>query len=177
MDDHKNRLIITGSAPDVLVDIAAVPRVCSYDFMAIGLDAVDRYPWPIRYMATYHPVEIPEIRLRRERAGGNLDYAVISHERGDGVDIVEPLLPGERSGSSSLLGAQAALKLGYDRIILCGCPLSGKNAKGGDYENFRAGWEQKLSFLAGRVRSMSGWTMQLLGAPTEEWLLEGGGRV
>lgn len=168
----QNRLIITGSAPCVLLDMAGVPRVCSYDYMAIGLDAVDKYVWPVKYVATYHPVEIPDIRKRREQTGGNLDYTVISHERRDGVDIVEPLLPGERSGSSALLGTLAALKLGYTRIILCGCPLTGKNDKGGAYESFRVGWEQKQAFLAGRVRSMSGWTQELLGVPTEEWLLE-----
>lgn len=175
MNAQPNCLIVTGSHPDVLVDIAAVPRVRSFDFMAIGLDAVDTYAWPIRYMATYHPAEIPEIRRRREQAGGNTDYTVISHEWQPGVQVVEPLLPGERSGSSALLGTQAALKLGYDRVILCGCPLTGKNDKGGAYETFREGWKQKQALLAGRVRSMSGWTRELLGSPTEEWLLTGGG--
>lgn len=173
---NTNLLIITGSAPCLIQDINALqfPDFCSADWMAIGLDAVDRYAWPIRYMATYHPVEIPAIRERRAHAGGNLDYIVISHERKDGVDIVEPLLPGERSGSSALLGTLAALKLGYTRIILCGCPLTGKNDKGGAYEGFQEGWKQKAAFLAGRVRSMSGWTRDFLGAPTMEWLSDGG---
>jgi hypothetical protein len=171
MNEPTNHLIITGASADVLIDIAGVPRVCSYDFMAIGLDAVDKYVWPILYMATYHPVEIPEIRIRREKAGGNLDYKVISMEARDGVDILEPFRP--PSGSSSLLGALAAIRMGYRRIILCGCPLDGKNATGGSYETFREGWKAFAGELAGRVRSMSGWTAELLGMPTEEWLLNG----
>ncbi len=168
MNEPTNHLIITGSAPDVLIDIAGVPRVCSYDFMAIGLDAVAKYAWPIKYMATYHPVEIPEIRKRREQAGGNTDYRVVSMEARDGVDIVEPFRP--PSGSSSLLGVLAALRMGYRRIILCGCPLIGKNAAAGNYETFQAGWIERADEFQDRVRSMSGWTKKYLGRPTEEWL-------
>jgi hypothetical protein len=168
MNEPVNRLIIIGSAPDVLIDIAGVPRALSYDFMAIGLDAVDKYRGPILYCATYHPVEIPEILKRREQAGGNLDYKIISMETRPGVDIVEPFRP--PSGSSSLLGTLAAIRMGYRRIILCGCPLTGKNAAGGTYETFRNGWEARANEFAGRVRSMSGWTREFLGAPMEEWL-------
>jgi hypothetical protein len=167
----KSILIITGAAPCILDDLTALAMDDSQaDFMAIGLDAVDKYSWPIKYMATYHPVEIPEIKARRESIGGNTDYIVISHEPKPGVDIIEPLLGGECSGSSALMGAQAAIKLGYRRIVLCGCPMTGKSVKNDNYETFRAGWEQKKKFLNGRVRSMSGWTKELLGAPTEEWL-------
>jgi len=167
----KSILIITGAALCVLDDLTVLAMdETRADFMAIGLDAVNKYPWPIKYMATYHPVEIPEIKARRESIGGNTDYIVISHEQKPGVDIIEPLLGGECSGSSALMGAQAAVKLGYRRIVLCGCPMTGKSVKNDNYETFRAGWEQKKKFLNGRVRSMSGWTKELLGAPTEEWL-------
>jgi len=164
-----NRLIITGAAPDVLVDIAAVPRVCEYDLMAIGPDAADKYGWPIKYVATYHPEDLPEIRRRRERRGGNTDYRVVSHKPGEGIDIVGP--HHKPSGSSALLGALTAIRLGYDRIVLAGCPMTGKNAKGRNYGDYRRGWETSLEELGGRVRSMSGWTAELLGRPTDEWIL------
>ena len=178
----KNILVITGAAPCVFDDLTALAinnpdilkDIANYaDFMAIGLDAVDKYAWPLKYMATYHPVEIPEIKARREAIGGNTDYIVISHESNPGVDIIEPLLPGEHSGSSALMGAQAAIKLGYRRIVLCGCPMTGISIKNNNYESFYPGWEEKKKFLDDRVRSMSGWTRELLGAPTEEWLLSG----
>lgn len=170
MSDKRNHLIITGSAPCVNADIASVPGVCGFDYMVIGFAAAGMHTIYCKYMATYHPVEIPDIQKHREAIGGNTDYQVISHIGQAGVDIVEPLLPGERSGSSALLGAQAAIKLGYTRIVLCGCPLTGENDKGGSYESFRVGWTQKKKYLNDRVRSMSGWTQELLGAPTEEWL-------
>lgn len=167
-----NILIISGGAPCVLDDMNAFasPILIECDYMAIGLDAVDKYPQHIKYMATYHPAEIPEIKTRRESIGGNTDYQVISHVGQAGVDIIEPLLPGERSGSSALLGTLAAIKLGYTRIVLCGCPMTGKNSTNGAYETFQIGWEQKKKALAYRVRSVSGWTREFLGAPTEEWL-------
>ena len=166
-------LIITGAAPCVLDDIAAIPDVCQYDYMIIGFAAAGMHTIYSKYMATYHPAMIPDIKKRREGIGGNTDYKVISHLGQAGVDIVEPLLPGERSGSSALLGAQAAIKLGYYKIVLCGCPLTGNNEKGSPYESFRVGWTQKKKYLNDRVRSMCGWTQELLGAPTEEWILGG----
>ena len=174
----KEIMMITGSAPCVLEDIDGffsafgLPHSCCC-FMIIGLSASGMHAIYSRYMATYHPNQIPEIKKRRESIGGNTDYTVISHLTSPGVDIIEPLLPGDRSGSSSLLGALAAIKLGYDRIVLCGCPLEGKNNNGSPYDSFRVGWENKKKYLNDRVRSMSGWTRELLGAPTQEWLMGG----
>ena len=170
----KNALAITGSAPCVLMDIAALPRVCAYDFMAIGMDAVHLYMWPILYVATFHPADIPEIYRRRAAICGNTDFRIISQEQRDDVHIHIP--NGEwwtPSGSSALLGVQAAIqRLGYERIVLCGCPLRGKNHAGNDYNlDFSRGWIARRAELGGKVRSMSGWTQEFLGGPTEEWLL------
>ena len=168
-------LIVTGSHADVLADIEAIPRFHAggpgaFDFMAVGLDAVDRYAWPIRWCATFHPVEIPSIRARREGRIGRVDFSIISHERRDGVDLFVPAW-WTPSGSSALLAVQAAITLlGYRRVVLAGCPLTGKNAQGGDYENFHRGWEPRRKDLIPRVRSMSGWTAEFLGKPTEDWL-------
>lgn len=194
MDTPQKTLIITGSAPCMLDDLTVLatavsspspltgegrvrveclfPAPSECDFMAIGLDAVDKYGWPIKYVATYHPEDIPQILARREARIGRVDFTIICHVQCDHVDIVikDYWTP---SGSSALLGVQAALRMGYKRIILCGCPLIGKNDKGSKYESFRTGWEARKKELAACVRSMSGWTRDFLGAPTEEWLLSG----
>lgn len=173
-------LIIIGSAPCVKDDIEAafslfrsVPLcLCPFDpdYMSIGLSSVDKHLHHIKYMATYHPFDIPEAKKRREAAGGNTDYLVISHEHKPGVDIVEPFIP--PTGSSAHLGALAAIRLGYKKIILCGCPMTGDSPtrKGNRYETFRVGWTAKINQVQDYVRSMSGWTMELLGTPTIEWL-------
>lgn len=163
-----NPLCIIGSHPDVLKDMESLPKV-EWDFMAIGLDAVDKYPGRLLYVATFHPVEIPAIRERRRSAGGNVDYRMVSHESHPEADIIitdwwKP------SGSSALLGAQAAIRLGYKRIVLCGGPLTGVNAKGSKYECFQSGWKARQKEVSPFVRSMSGWTADYLGKPTAEWL-------
>ncbi len=164
-----NNLIIIGAAPDVLVDLAAVPRVCMFDYMAIGVDAVAVTTYPLRYVVTYHPDDIPEIHKKRAQCGGNSDFVLISHEKKAGVDRVVPHKT--PSGSSALLGVMAALEDGYEKIVLCGCPLIGKNVKGNQYASFQKGWKAVEGLVRGRVKSMSGWTAEFLSMPTPEWLL------
>lgn len=159
----KKLLIIVGSAPCVLEDLAKLPPI-EADYMIIGLDAVDKYLGTAAYCATFHPAEIPKIIERRRLAGGNTDWKMVSHEPRPGVDIVTS--HNGSSGSSAMLGILTALNLGYDGIICCGCPLEGPKR----YEAFRNGWTVRMALIKDKVRSMSGWTMKLVGAPTEEWL-------
>ena len=174
MTEPHKILIITGSAACVNEDIEAlrpIGRLQPCDYLAVGFDAVDKYAWPIKYVATYHPEKIDMTRERRASIGGNTDYKLICHEQRPGVDIVirdwwKP------SGSSALLGVQAGLMAGYKKIILCGCPLTGKNSDGASYEHFRGGFEARKAEIAPYVRSMSGWTADLLGKPTPEWFAE-----
>jgi hypothetical protein len=186
MNTPNKLLIIVGSAPCVQEDIAVAlaSRHASrftlheIDFMLIGLDSVDKCLWPAKYFATYHPVDIIPAKERRAKAGGNTDWIVISQVANNGllepktiiydVDMVIPLIG--RSGSSALLGIHAGIREGYLKIIVCGCPLTGKNDKGQSYSVFQKGWMAKHEEIKDNVRSMSGWTRELLGAPTEEWL-------
>lgn len=160
----KPYLIIIGSAPCTEIDLAFVPPL-EADYMMIGLDSVEKYMGRVDYMATYHPAEIPQIIERRRKAGGNTDWQVISHEKRPGVDIVTPL-KGKPSGSSAMLGIETAIKLGHRKIICCGCPLDGDRK----YESFRRGWQERIDLIKDKVRSMSGWTRDLVGAPSVEWL-------
>lgn len=78
-------------------------------------------------------------------------------------------------GGSGLLAVYVARHLGYKKIVLAGIPMHR------DFEHYhtpgawtecklyRIMWERDASLLAD-VRSMSGWTMEHLGSPTEEWL-------
>ncbi len=40
----------------------------------------------------------------------------------------------------------------------------------GDAPHYREAWTDALPEIAGRARSMSGWTRDLLGAPTADWI-------
>jgi len=81
-------------------------------------------------------------------------------------------------GSSALFGVLVALELGYTRIVLAGCPM---DSKGHWYfptinegpiwtaESYQAWFEFTLDPRKRLVRSMSGYTEILLGAPDKEF--------
>jgi hypothetical protein len=144
--------------------------------MIIGLDAVDKYSFDAKYFATYHPSDIEPAMERRKKYGGNINFEKIiahqqHHNNATGRDLVDLIIPCEPpTGSSALLGVLAGIRMGYEKIIVCGCPLIGSNDKAYDYAKFQPGWTAKLNEIKGVTRSMSGWTRELLGAPTKEWL-------
>lgn len=92
-----------------------------------------------------------------------------------------------QGGSSGMLGVQVGLAIGHppyqnepqiDRLILCGIPME-KSKRYDDNQIWREAElyrEHWIKFFGDnpqhkdRVRSMSGWTKELLGGPTEEWL-------
>jgi len=194
MKANEKILIIIGSAPCCADDIVAFssmyqgalplysygdnPVAC--DWMLIGLDSVEKISWPAQYFATYHTPDIGPAFDRRRAYGGNVDFKkIIAHqqciEQSTGRELVDLIIPCEPpSGSSALLGVLAGIKLGYQKIIVCGCPLIGRNDKQYDYANFRAGWTAKEKQIKEVTRSMSGWTRDLLGAPTAEWIVGAG---
>lgn len=73
-------------------------------------------------------------------------------------------VPNQRGGSC--LGAILVMidKLGYDKVVLAGCPMEGEYKR--FFDEFDVLDERKA-----KVRSMSGNTAKLLGYPVEEWLL------
>lgn len=168
----KDRAIVMGIAPCLEEDLSKVANHELYDFMGIGLDCSDRVLFDVQHFATYHTNEFTELKERRKRAGGNIDYVTHSHQKP--ADRIWPLVaPSPYSGSSSFLGTQALVGMGYTKIILCGCPMQGPNQTGKKerYDNFFKGWEKyAISMFGNKVKSMSGKTMQLLGYPSKEWL-------
>jgi hypothetical protein len=79
-------------------------------------------------------------------------------------------------GSSGMLCARLALHLGCERIILAGVPMRKSfehyDRPGPWHEavQYHSAWQRRLPALRHTVRSFSGWTADLLGWPTEEWL-------
>lgn len=88
----------------------------------------------------------------------------------------------KRSGGTvAMLAAKMGLDLGYTRVILAGCPLDnsgyfyGPPAGSAYFINLavHALWQAMAPDLEGRVRSLSGFTRQWLGAPDPDWLRSG----
>ena len=164
-------LIIYGAAPCVDEDYTAAIKLAGVaDVVGVGLDTSE-VRLPFDWIVTLHPVEAQEIKERRAAAGLG-EIIIVAHEKQNWeVDVLEPYTP--PTGSSALLGVNYGIRLGYRKIILCGCPLTGKNAGGYEYARLRDGWTFKKDEIMGMVKSMSGWTKDLIGEPTKEWLDEG----
>lgn len=95
-----------------------------------------------------------------------------------GVILTAPRFPGqEHCGSSGLFALKVALvDLGFDKAVLCGVPMLPKHnhffdpAPWDAAERLRQGWREAYPAIKSRARSMSGWTMEMLGHPTEKFL-------
>lgn len=83
-----------------------------------------------------------------------------------------------RGGSSGLLGALVAIKV-CDKAVLAGVPMDPTQRHYHNRKNGRAWheaalyqehWRGMLPNIKGKVKSMSGFTRELLGAPTKEWV-------
>lgn len=97
------------------------------------------------------------------------------------------------SASSGIFAAKVAIDDGFERIVLAGIPMTKeaghflpktKNVDGeirstiwNHLDNFASGnpkipkgFELALPFMRGKVKSMSGYTAQVLGTPDRAWL-------
>lgn len=128
------------------------------------------------HWVTMHPDLMPRWTDQRRAAGrpaaGQLWHA--RHHRSS-IDTSRPI--SSWGGSSGLLCVTLALDLGCSHVILAGIPLvqthrhydqPGRNWT--EAAQYRPAWNARKDQMAARVRSLSGWTLQLLGYPTEDWL-------
>lgn len=80
-------------------------------------------------------------------------------------------------GSSALFAVLCCIAMGYQKIVLAGAPLDGKghwyytDIPGPKWtgESYQAWFEFAACEQANMVKSLSGYTKQLLGEPTEGW--------
>lgn len=86
-------------------------------------------------------------------------------------------------GSSGLHAVQVSLiELGFDKVVLVGVPMDAKpnyfreEDQWKQFNKYRKGWNKAIKEnvepfpITNYVRSMSGWTREILGAPTKEFL-------
>lgn len=135
-------------------------------------DAGAIYPGHLDAWVTLHHERFAEWRRRRN---GNSNYRAFIHAPFAGIEA--EIAPDRWAGSSGLFAAQVALtRLGASRVVLCGVPLDGDQAHffsrlpWTEAHVFRRGFEAALPVIRDTVRSMSGWTRDLLGAPDAQWL-------
>jgi hypothetical protein len=186
--------LVLGGAADVHDDIEAALRFGEYAGVVACNDIAAQWPGYLDAMVTLHPEKL-EGWLNARSALGYVPPARVflktewREKRGAPVTSrVEPLaadetdyrFPGQaNSGSSGLFAVKVALvDLGFDKVVCCGVPMS---PEGSHYVrqkrwpgalNMQRGWTEAMPEIKAQVRSMSGWTMEKLGAPTPEWISE-----
>jgi hypothetical protein len=174
------RLIICGAAPCIKADLEQVTGPA--DYMAVAVTPALEWLPEVNYLVTCEP----KVDLHRAaQLRGRVDYVTYSTE--PGADVALPDLMGPTcfytcrgefgpkdprnhhhfSGGSTMMAVKVALRLGYRDITIAGSPLDTDH-----YIHFQQGWLFQADFLrALGVRSLSGWTKELLDmdTPRGEW--------
>lgn len=133
-------------------------------------------------MIAHFPHEAVAVTLHREklegwmqtrvREGLPLISQVWGHRKYDRITNVTE----DWSGSSGLFAVKIARMLGFTRIILAGVPMTAdgnhfvRKVRWNAVQGFRRGWERHKDEIAPYVRSVSGWTAEQFGKPTEDFL-------
>lgn len=167
---------VLGGARGVWAELAELEQLLGHrPALIVGTnDAGVIYPGRLNAWATLHHERFNEWKRRRV---GNQDYRAFIHAPHPGV--TGEVVPDRWAGSSGLYAAQVALShLGAGHVVLCGVPLDSgaahffNSASWTDADIFRRGFEAALPVIRDTVRSMSGWTRDLLGAPDAQWLTD-----
>lgn len=173
--------LVLGSARELWADLAGLgPWATSVPVVLAVNDAGWIYQGRIDHWVTLHPEHLENWRRRRHVTVGGLpdDYQTWG-PRNKRDAAVDHYVGHWGPGSSSFFAVKIALEdLGCDRAVLAGVPMApgayaDPSAGSWGTEGWpldevrihREGWEHHKDRLIGRVRSCSGWTRDLLGAP------------
>lgn len=183
-------LLVTGDGRSLLTDLADVGRLgVSVDTACIGR-SIQKISRPLHWFNADGETAIAWAKKVKEHTGA------ITHTLGpvDGFDVDWDIeqddyqyerITGERGrlhGSSAFFAALAGIAMGYDKIILAGCPLdsaghwyfepTGPETLGPLWMgvDFAAWIDFSGNGDSHRVRSMSGFTSKILGKVTKKWL-------
>lgn len=178
--------VVLGGAAGAWDELARASQIAPVRHIFAVNDAAMHYPGKLDAFVTLHPEKLSGWLGARRDAGLPEPAAVVSHTRevegipphiASIIQIAEYQWPemkgveGGSSGSSGLFATKLALERTALPVVLCGVPMQASRAHffneqpWGDVADFLKAWENvaRVERLA-RVRSMSGWTAELLGA-------------
>lgn len=178
--------LILGGANTVWEDSAKALKLFTPDIVVAANDISARWSGPIDYQVTLHPEHLLRWQTERRLRGYSEPRTVVAHEKPTFFEggkqypridfAMSYLWPGmNASGSSGLFAAKVALTEA-DRVVLAGVPMTVESAhfyhtaRWNERDSFIEAWKIAMPFIKDRVRSMSGWTQELLGEPTPAWL-------
>lgn len=190
--------LVIGCAANVWEDLKAARALASYDAIYCVKQMGIHYRDKFDVWATLHPEAMNDYEHQRKVLGLPNGYQIVAPpakelgmhgEKGNIARRVSYLWPnsdGSSSASSGIYGAKIALDDGFERVVLAGVPMSpdaghflpetktvSGQVRGPVWTGcgaFEIGFNNALPYLMNRVKSMSGRTQKVLGAPTKEWL-------
>ncbi len=166
----EDNLLITGDGRSLMDDLATFYNSpINHDFMSIGRSIKQILPGMVKHWVN---VDGPWSKWWAEHLPGS----PVRHTMGecDGYDVIwdDGRPDGELwYGSSALFATLIGLILGYKAIVLAGCPMDkeghwhfGKEWKGPEWreEDYQAWINFSKLPEAKRVKSLSGWTKEVL---------------
>lgn len=178
-------MIIVGSAACVRADLAALRRLLGKRPWPTGLPpviAINRqisdFAGDIVAGVTLHPENAPDFRAGRQQQA---PWKLWTGREGDDRPGVDRTINRHFAwhGTSAAFAVQVGLEhLGATKLVLVGCPIDATPHYDGPHTLddrgrlnwYREGWTKMPPHIRARVRSMSGWSADYLGAPDKEWL-------
>lgn len=178
------RALIVGCASCVWDDVCAARTICTFDAVYCVKLAGVCWPGTFQTWPSLHPEFMDDYEAQRRARGLPNGYEIVAPppeevgmhgKKGNITRRVSYRWPGMNSSASSgIYAAKVALDDGFDRVVLAGIPMDktdhfSRGKPWAQRDSFIPGFEKAMPFLKDRVRSMSGMTMERLGAPTPEW--------
>lgn len=171
--------IVLGSSAAALEEFEAARAFLDgqgIEWRAVAVnDAIKFCPVKPYAFCTIHSKKAPKLFLEGVDTSGILMYT----RRGT-HEYASFVVKAKWLGTSGLYAVQIALEdLGFDGVILAGCPIDAAHGtrdpkslmtEPDRVERYKPEWRLALPHIGERTRSMSGWTRELLGEPTPEWL-------
>jgi len=176
--------LVIGCAEGVWDEVAAAQAIVP-KFDAICCVKAAGIHWPHKFdvWATLHPEHMKKMREERAALGYPNGYRVVTAKEISKPNMKIPVdehvsmrwYEKQGSGSSGFLGMKYYVDAG-SKVVLAGVPMDGRshflrNApwKEGAAKVYVDAWVNNYARMKPVVRSMSGFTQKLLGAPTTEW--------
>ncbi|OFX06348.1 MAG: hypothetical protein A3E78_11665 [Alphaproteobacteria bacterium RIFCSPHIGHO2_12_FULL_63_12] len=177
------RALVLGSAECLFTDIEVARELFEPDLIVACNDAGVAWPERLDHWATLHPEKFLDWIERRRVAGRSAAGCLWTYGNGRAPAGLSVSRVAEKDGSSGLLCIRVAGLVGGTKIVLCGMPLSAAAHIDGisrdesqrwpferNLRTYRPVWEANRTGILRNVRSMSGWTADLLGRPDGQWI-------
>jgi len=171
--------LVFGGAENVYAEYNEAKRLCAeagLPFVTAVLNsALSVFPGRVDIGVTLHPENLA--KWLPERGLHNLPPVTYVWAHRPATNVAR--YTRDWGGSCSLFATKVLRTEGFNKIILCGCPMDTaaghflRKARWNAALAFRRGWNShKKEIPPSCLRSMSGWTKEQFSFPTVEWLKE-----